>query len=102
MAELHIIIDGGKMNRKALVDSVAEKSGLSKKDAESFLNCFVESVTEELQRGGQVNLVGFGSFKVSERNSREARNPRTGEKVMVPARKVPAFKAGKELKTALA
>jgi DNA-binding protein HU-beta len=89
------------MNRKALVDAVAEKSGLSKKDAESFLSSFVDVVTGELKSGGQVNLVGFGSFRVTERKSREARNPRTGETVRVPARKVPAFKAGKELKSAL-
>ena len=89
------------MNRKELVDAVANKAELSKKDAESFLNGFIEAVTEELKSGGSVNLVGFGSFKVAARAAREARNPRTGETLKVPARKVPAFKAGKDLKAAL-
>ena len=89
------------MNRKELVDAVANKSGLTKKDAESFLDSFIDAVKEELQNGGSVNLVGFGSFKVADRAAREARNPRTGEKLNIPARKVPAFKAGKDLKAAL-
>ncbi len=89
------------MNRKELVDSVADKTGLTKKDTESFLNSFVETVVQELKNGGSVNLVGFGSFRVVQRKAREARNPRTGDTVRIPARKVPAFKPGKDLKTAL-
>lgn len=89
------------MNRKQLVDAVADKSGLTKKDAESFLNSFIDAVTEELKDGGSVSLVGFGTFKAADRAAREARNPRTGETIQVPARRVPAFKAGKELKEAL-
>lgn len=89
------------MNRKELVDSVADKTGLTKKDTESFLNSFVETVVQELKNGGSVNLVGFGSFRVVQRKAREARNPRTGDTVRIPARKVPAFKPGKDLKSAL-
>lgn len=89
------------MNRKELVDALASKSGLSKKDAESFLSAFTETVTKELKKGGSVSLVGFGSFKVSKRAAREARNPRTGEKLRIAARRVPSFKAGKELKSSM-
>ena len=89
------------MNRKALVDAVAEKTGLSKKDTDSFITGFIEAVVDELKDGGSVNLVGFGIFRVTERQARTARNPRTGETVEVPARKVPAFKAGKELKSVI-
>ena len=89
------------MNRKALVDAVAEKTGLSKKDTDSFITGFIEAVVDELKDGGSVNLVGFGSFRVTERQARTARNPRTGETVEVPARKAPAFKAGKELKSVI-
>jgi DNA-binding protein HU-beta len=89
------------MNRKGLVDAIAEKTGLSKKDTDSFLNGFIEVVSEQLKNGEAINLVGFGSFRVIERKARSARNPRTGETVNVPARKAPAFKAGKELKEAV-
>ena len=89
------------MNRKELVDAIAGKSGLTKKDAESFLNGFVETVVGELKSGGSISLVGFGSFKVTERAAREARNPRTGDKIRIPARKVPAFKPGKDFKSAI-
>lgn len=89
------------MNRKELVSAIAEKTALSKKEAENFLNAFVEVVSEELKRNGSVNLVGFGSFKVSQRAAREARNPATGEKIHVPAKRVPVFKPGKDLKAAL-
>ncbi len=90
------------MNRKELVDAIAGKTGLSKKDVDGCLSAFMETVVEELKKGGTVNLVGFGTFRVSERAAREARNPLTGEKVKVPARRVPQFKAGKNLKGALA
>ena len=89
------------MNRKELISTISDKSGLSKKDAESFLNAFIDSVTGELKGDGSVNLVGFGSFKVSHRAAREARNPATGAKIQIPAKRVPVFKAGKELKSAL-
>lgn len=90
------------MNRKELVSAIADKSGVSKKDAEGVLNAFIDTVVDELKGNGSVNLVGFGSFKVSDRAAREGRNPATGEKIHVPARRVPVFKAGKELKSSLA
>ncbi|RMF61121.1 MAG: HU family DNA-binding protein [Calditrichaeota bacterium] len=89
------------MNRKELIDALAQKTDSSKKDAEKFLAAFLETVTEELKRGGSVNLVGFGSFKVQERAARQGRNPQTNETIQIPARRVPVFKAGKELKSAL-
>jgi len=89
------------MNRKELVDAIAAKTGASKKDTEKFVSAFVDTVTEELKKGGQVSLVGFGTFKVANRAAREARNPQTGEKINIPARRVPQFKAGKALKDAL-
>lgn len=89
------------MNRKELVDAIAGKTGLTKKDAESFLNGFVETIVRELKKGGSVSLVGFGSFKVTKRAARQARNPQTGATIKIPARKVPSFKAGKDLKTAV-
>lgn len=89
------------MNRKELVDAIAAKTGMTKKDAEGFLAAFTDTVVGELKSGGAVNLVGFGSFKVSERAAREGRNPRTGEKIQIAASKVPSFKAGKEFKDAL-
>jgi len=92
---------GLEMNRKELVDAIAGKTGLTKKDAESFLNGFIETVSKELKKGGSVNLVGFGSFKVNKRAARNARNPQTGQTIKIPARSVPSFKAGKDLKSAV-
>ncbi len=89
------------MNRKELIDALAEKTGLSKKDADNFLSTFVDTVKEELKKGGSVNLVGFGSFKVQHRAARQGRNPQTNETIQIPARNVPVFKAGKEFKSAL-
>lgn len=86
------------MNKKELIDALASKTGKTRKEASEFLDAFVEVVTDELKKGGAVNLVGFGAFKVVERPARDARNPRTGEKIHIPARKVPQFKAGKALK----
>ncbi len=89
------------MNKKELIDALAEKTGKSRKESAEFLDALIGTVKDELKKGGAVNLVGFGSFKVVERPAREARNPRTGEKIHVPARKVPVFKAGKDLKEML-
>ena len=88
------------MNRKDLVDAMAGKTGLSKKDTDSCLGAFLDTVVDELKRGGQVSLVGFGTFKTVQRAARQARNPQTGATVHVPARKVPVFKVGKGLKSA--
>ncbi len=89
------------MNKTELVAAIAEQSGLSKKDAESALKAFVEVVTDELKKGDKVQLVGFGTFEVSERAAREGRNPRTGETMQITACKAPKFKAGKALKDAV-
>ena len=86
------------MNKAELITAIAEKSGLTKKDAEKALNAFVESEEGALTSGEKVQLVGFGTFEVKERAERKGRNPRTLEEIAIPASKVPAFKAGKELK----
>lgn len=86
------------MNKTELVAAVAETAGLSKKDAEAAVKAFTEVVSEELKKGGKIQLVGFGTFEVSERAAREGRNPRTGENMKIAASKTPKFKAGKALK----
>ena len=86
------------MNKSELVAALADKSGLSKKDAEKVLDGFVESVTASLSKGDKIQLVGFGTFDVKERPARTARNPRTGEEIKIKASKSPVFKAGKALK----
>ena len=89
------------MNRMELVAAIAEKSELSKKDAEKALKAFTDVVAEELKKAEQIQLVGFGTFKVSERAAREGRNPQTGETMQIKASKSPKFTAGKALKDAL-
>lgn len=87
------------MNKAELVAKMAEKSSLTKKDAELALNAFMESVEEALVAGDKVQLVGFGTFDVRERKPRQGRNPRNPEQVIdIPASKAPVFKAGKTLK----
>ena len=86
------------MNRTELVAAMAEKTQLSKKDADLALKAFIDVVSEEMQKGEKVQLVGFGTFEVSERAAREGRNPKTGEKMPIAASKTPKFKAGKALK----
>ena len=90
------------MNKTELIASVAEKSGLSKKDSEMAVNAVFEAITESLKAGDKVSLVGFGTFDVKDRPERVCKNPRTGEAVMSPATRVPGFKAGKGLKDAVA
>ncbi|MBR5498313.1 MAG: HU family DNA-binding protein [Clostridia bacterium] len=90
------------MKKTELVAAVAEKSNLSKKDAEAAVNAVVAAVAEALANGDNVQLVGFGTFEVRERSEKVCRNPRTGESMTVAATKVPAFKAGKALKDAVA
>ena len=89
------------MNKTELVAAVAEAAELSKKDAEKALKAFVDVVAEELRKGEKVQLVGFGTFEVSERAAREGRNPQTGEAMNIAACKAPKFKAGKALKDAV-
>ena len=86
------------MNKAELITSMAEKSKLTKKDAESALKALIESVEEALENGQKVQLVGFGTFETRARAAREGRNPRTKEVINIPATTVPVFKAGKEFK----
>lgn len=86
------------MNKSDLIASMAEKSDLSKKDAEKALNAFVESIEAALVQGDKVQLVGFGSFEVRERAARKGRNPQTKEEITINASKAPIFKVGKALK----
>ena len=86
------------MNKTELVAAMAEKAGLSKKDAEAALKAFTDVVSSELKKGGKIQLVGFGTFEVSERAAREGRNPQSGAPMKIAASKAPKFKAGKALK----
>ena len=86
------------MNKTELVAAMAQAAELSKKDAEKALKAFTDVVTDELKKGGKVQLVGFGTFEVSERAAREGRNPQSGEVMKIAASKAPKFKAGKALK----
>ena len=89
------------MNKTELVAAVAEQADISKKEAEKVLKAFVDVVTEEMKKGEKVQLVGFGTFEVSERAAREGRNPQTGKTMKIEACKAPKFKAGKALKDAV-
>ena len=89
------------MNKTELVAAVAEQADISKKDAEKALKAFVDVATEEMKKGEKVQLVGFGTFEVSERAAREGRNPQTGKTMKIEACKAPKFKAGKALKDAV-
>ena len=86
------------MNKAELVAVMADKAEISKKDAEKALKAFTEVVAEEMKKGEKVQLVGFGTFEVSERAARTGRNPQTGAEMSIPASKAPKFKAGKALK----
>lgn len=90
------------MNKTELIAAMAEQAdGLSKKDAEKALKAFTDVVANELKKGGKVQLVGFGTFEVSERGAREGRNPQTGKAMKIKASKSPKFKGGKALKDML-
>ena len=89
------------MNKTELVADVAERAGLTKKDAEAAVKAVVDSITGELVNGGKVQLVGFGTFEVRERSARTGRDPRTGKTMEIAASKAPAFKAGQGLKDAV-
>lgn len=86
------------MNKTELVAAVAEQAGLSRKDAEAAVKAFTDVVDDALKNGDKIQLVGFGTFEVSERAAREGRNPKTGESMKIEACKTPKFKAGKALK----
>ena len=89
------------MNKTEFIAAVAEKAEISKKDSEKALKAFVDVVAEQLKAGDKVQLVGFGTFEVTERAAREGRNPQTGETMTIAACKAPKFKAGKALKDAI-
>ena len=89
------------MNKKELVAEVAAKTELSKKQAEAAVDSMLDAVTDALKKDEKVQLVGFGTFEVSERAARDGRNPRTGETIEIAAVKAPKFKAGKALKDAI-
>ena len=89
------------MNKTEFIAAVAEKAEISKKDSEKALKACVDVVAEQLKAGDKVQLVGFGTFEVSERAAREGRNPQTGETMTIAACKAPKFKAGKALKDAI-
>lgn len=89
------------MNKTEFIAAVAEKAEISKKDSEKALKAFVDVVAEQLKAGDKVQLVGFGTFEVSERAAREGRNPQTGETMTIAACKAPKFKVGKALKDAI-
>jgi len=90
------------MNKTELIAAVAEKAGLTKKDAERVVNATIETITESLCKGDKVSVSGFGIFEVKAREARVGRNPRTKETIQIPATKLPAFKASKTLKDAVA
>lgn len=89
------------MNKTELVGQVAAQTGMTKKDIEKVVNAFFDTVQAALKAGDKVQLIGFGTFEVRERQARKGRNPQTGVEIEIPATKVPAFKAGKGLKDAV-
>jgi len=91
-----------KMNKGELVDTVAEKAQVTKKQADAVLSAALDTIIEVVAGGDKVTLVGFGSFEPRERKAREGRNPKTGDKMEIPATKVPAFSAGKSFKDKVA
>jgi DNA-binding protein HU-beta len=89
------------MNKADLINNIAKKSGLSKKDVETVLNGFLGEVESALTGGDKVQLIGFGTFETRKRSGRTGRNPQTGKTIEIPESKVPAFKAGNKLKEAV-
>ena len=89
------------MNKPELITAVSEKSGLTKKDAESALNALLDTITNTMADGDKIQLIGFGTFEVKERAARIGRNPQTKEEILIPESKIPSFKAGKTLKDAV-
>ncbi len=89
------------MNKQAVISAVADKTGLSKKDAEAAVTAMIDVITDTLQGGGTVSFTGFGTFSTSKRKARQGVNPATGEKIQIAATTVPKFKAGKSLKDAV-
>lgn len=89
------------MNKQALIDAVAERTGMSKQAAGGAVNAIVEEIQAALGRGDSVQLVGFGTFEVRERAARQGRDPQSGGEITIPARTAPVFRAGRNLKEAV-
>lgn len=89
------------MNKTDLINNIAEKNGLTKRDVETVINGFLAEVTDALSNGDKVQLIGFGTFETRKRSGRVGRNPQTGEDINIPESTVPAFKAGNKLKEAI-
>ena len=89
------------MNKRGFVDAVAERANLKKKDAEASVTAAMDVVKELLEKGDLLNLIGFGNFSVGERSERTSRNPQTGEKIKIPACRVPKFKFSKTVRDAV-
>jgi DNA-binding protein HU-beta len=89
------------MNKKEMIEQIAQGADLTKAQAEQALNAFTDAVTKEMANGGSLALTGFGTFQVKERAARSGRNPQTGETIQIAAAKIPGFKAGKVLKDAV-
>ena len=89
------------MNKTELIAAVAEKANLYKKDADSAVNAIIDTIIAQVSQGDRVQLVGFGTFELRERNERKGRDPRTNEEIIIPASKVPAFKVGRGFKVAV-
>ncbi len=89
------------MNKTDLISEVAARTGMTKKDVEKVVNAFFSTIEGTLKTGDKVQLIGFGTFEVRNRQARKGRNPQTGEEISIPAARVPAFKAGKALKDAV-
>lgn len=89
------------MNKSELISTVAASSGMTKKDVEKVMNSFFTAVQDALKAGDKIQLIGFGTFEVRQRQARKGRNPQTGVEIDIPASKIPAFKAGKALKDAV-
>jgi len=89
------------MTKEQLIEAMAKSAGVNKREANDALDGFIEAVTKSLKKGDKVSLVGFGTFSVVKRAARQGVNPKTGEKIRIPARKVAKFKAGSKLKAAV-
>ena len=89
------------VNKNELIEELSEKTGFTKSDTKKFIDKYIEVISKSLKKGKDVQLVGFGTFKVTKRKARVGRNPQTGKALKIPAKKVPAFRAGKALKEAV-
>ena len=90
------------MNKNELIEELSDKTGFTKSDTQKFLNAYIEAIQKALRKGNEVQLVGFGTFKITNRKARVGRNPQTGKELKIPAKKVPSFRPGKALKDSVA